>query len=222
MKRWSFVVLFLMVFLCANINDVYAHPGRTDSNGCHTCRTNCEKWGLSYGQYHCHNSGSNGSSASKSYVQQYVYGCTDPNSVNYNSGATKDDGSCIKKVYGCMDSNAYNYNFNANTDDGSCIAKIYGCIDSSANNYNEEANISDGSCLYTKYKTRYKKIKYKTKYQYRFFSKKGKVLRKGKNGKKMIKSKLTINENGDVVATEIVKENVMVKPVSKIIVTKKK
>ena len=33
---------------------VEAHPGRTDSNGCHTCRTNCAKWGLSYGQYHCH------------------------------------------------------------------------------------------------------------------------------------------------------------------------
>lgn len=121
-----------------------------------------------------------------------------------------------------MDSNAYNYNSNANTDDGSCIAKIYGCIDSSANNYNEEVNTGDGSCLYTKYKTRYKKIKYKTKYQYRFFAKKGKVLRKGKNGKKMIKSKLIINENGDIVKTEIVKENVVVKPVAKIIVTKKK
>jgi len=32
-----------------------AHPGRTDSKGCHTCRTNCtEKWGLEYGEYHCH------------------------------------------------------------------------------------------------------------------------------------------------------------------------
>lgn len=33
---------------------VYAHPGRTDSSGCHTCRTNCSNWGLSYGEYHCH------------------------------------------------------------------------------------------------------------------------------------------------------------------------
>lgn len=31
-----------------------AHPGRTDSSGCHTCRTNCSKWGLSTGEYHCH------------------------------------------------------------------------------------------------------------------------------------------------------------------------
>lgn len=33
-----------------------AHPGRTDSSGCHTCKTNCEKWGFSYGEYHCHGS----------------------------------------------------------------------------------------------------------------------------------------------------------------------
>lgn len=33
----------------------YAHPGRTDANGGHTCRTNCEKWGLQYGEYHYHN-----------------------------------------------------------------------------------------------------------------------------------------------------------------------
>jgi hypothetical protein len=31
-----------------------AHPGNTDSRGCHTCRANCAKWGLSNGQYHCH------------------------------------------------------------------------------------------------------------------------------------------------------------------------
>jgi hypothetical protein len=33
-----------------------AHPGRTDSRGCHTCRTNCASWGLSSGEYHCHRS----------------------------------------------------------------------------------------------------------------------------------------------------------------------
>lgn len=35
-------------------NLTFAHPGRTDSSGCHTCRTNCPNWGLSYGEYHCH------------------------------------------------------------------------------------------------------------------------------------------------------------------------
>ena len=43
---------------------IEAHPGRTDGNGCHTCRTNCEKWGLSNGEYHCHNGRSSTSSSS--------------------------------------------------------------------------------------------------------------------------------------------------------------
>jgi len=32
-----------------------SHSGDTDSSGCHTCRTNCPKYGLYYNQYHCHN-----------------------------------------------------------------------------------------------------------------------------------------------------------------------
>lgn len=36
-------------------NAITSHSGGTDSSGCHTCRTNCPKYGLYYGQYHCHN-----------------------------------------------------------------------------------------------------------------------------------------------------------------------
>lgn len=42
----------LSIFLLPIV--VLAHHGRTDSYGCHTCRTNCVKWGLSTGEYHCH------------------------------------------------------------------------------------------------------------------------------------------------------------------------
>lgn len=45
---------------------VSAHPGRTDSSGGHTCRTNCAKWGLGTGEYHYHNGGSKSSSSSSS------------------------------------------------------------------------------------------------------------------------------------------------------------
>ncbi|MCU5393139.1 YHYH domain-containing protein [Bacillus toyonensis] len=41
----------------------YAHPGHTDANGGHTCRTNCEKWGLQYGEYHYHNKPASSSGA---------------------------------------------------------------------------------------------------------------------------------------------------------------
>lgn len=37
------------------VEDALAHPGRTDKNGGHTCRTNCEKWGYKTGEYHFHN-----------------------------------------------------------------------------------------------------------------------------------------------------------------------
>lgn len=51
MKK-QFFILIAILFLPLVAG---AHPGNTDSSGCHTCRTNCPKWGLSTGEYHCHN-----------------------------------------------------------------------------------------------------------------------------------------------------------------------
>jgi hypothetical protein len=51
MKR---ILLILTILSLIFPSLVLAHPGRTDSSGCHTCRTNCAKWGLSDGEYHCH------------------------------------------------------------------------------------------------------------------------------------------------------------------------
>ena len=53
-KRFGILTLSLVISLIFPLS-VFAHPGRTDINGCHTCRTNCEYWGLEYGEYHCHN-----------------------------------------------------------------------------------------------------------------------------------------------------------------------
>jgi len=54
MKKISFCILLLVIIMGLQTNLANAHPGRTDSSGCHTCRTNCPNWGLSYGEYHCH------------------------------------------------------------------------------------------------------------------------------------------------------------------------
>lgn len=65
----SIISVLLCCFLLLLPFTANAHPGRTDSNGGHTCRTNCEKWGLKYGEYHYHNGGgsaSNGGSSSTS------------------------------------------------------------------------------------------------------------------------------------------------------------
>lgn len=218
MKKYGILILVVFISLFG-IKDVYAHPGRTDSKGCHYCRTNCAKWGLRNGEYHCHNSG-NESSTSSSAVKK-IYGCTDYNSINYNASANVNDGSCIKKVYGCTNKDAYNYDPNANTDNGKCISKVFGCMNKDAYNYNSSANTSDGSCLFRTEKVVNKKIKYKTRYKYSFFRKKGTIIQKGKNGKKKITKEIIIDENNNITNEKIIKEEIITKPVNKIIVTKK-
>tara|TARA_R100000700_G_C3179245_1_gene155490 strand:- start:433 stop:10266 length:9834 start_codon:yes stop_codon:yes gene_type:complete len=71
-----------------------------------------------------------------------VYGCTDPNALNYNNIAAYDDGTCIAIIEGCTDPNAANYCQNGcNTDDGTCV--YYGCTDPTAFNYDPNANTND-------------------------------------------------------------------------------
>lgn len=53
MKKLT-LILIIMALIVPTIS--FAHPGRTDSSGCHTCRTNCASWGLDTGEYHCHRS----------------------------------------------------------------------------------------------------------------------------------------------------------------------
>lgn len=49
------IILTLIISISVVPFITFAHPGRTDAYGCHTCRTNCPSWGLSTGEYHCHN-----------------------------------------------------------------------------------------------------------------------------------------------------------------------
>ena len=50
-----------------------------------------------------------------------VFGCTDPNAMNYDEAATSDNGSCTYPSFGCTDSVAINYSPSATEDDGSCV-----------------------------------------------------------------------------------------------------
>ena len=67
MKKQTKIILILITFIPTI---VFAHPGKTDANGCHYCRTNCAKWGLYNGQYHCHNGGTGGSSSSNNTTKK--------------------------------------------------------------------------------------------------------------------------------------------------------
>lgn len=52
MKTLAILIFPLLILAFPSV--ALAHPGNTDASGCHTCRTNCPSWGLSYGEYHCH------------------------------------------------------------------------------------------------------------------------------------------------------------------------
>lgn len=65
MKKKIKRLIMIMIVILSPLY-VEAHPGRTDSNGCHTCKKNCAKWGLSYGQYHCHGKTNSSTSTSSS------------------------------------------------------------------------------------------------------------------------------------------------------------
>jgi hypothetical protein len=66
-----------------------------------------------------------------------VYGCMDPEAVNYDPQATHDNGRC----------NILNQNGTGNNETQTNDT-VYGCMDMDANNYNERATEDDGSCDY--------------------------------------------------------------------------
>lgn len=62
MKVLKMLFCLSVLFVVASTTPIEAHPGRTDGNGCHVCRTNCADWGLQQDEYHCHNGGGSSSS----------------------------------------------------------------------------------------------------------------------------------------------------------------
>ena len=76
-----------------------------------------------------------------------LFGCTDPDALNYDENANVDNETCIPKIYGCTNELAFNYDPLANTDDNSCMPIVEGCTNPNALNYNPIANTEDFSCV---------------------------------------------------------------------------
>ena len=85
-----------------------------------------------------------------SFAQTDIPGCTNPGALNYNPGATVDDGTCLG--VGCPDPAASNFDPLAQIfglgDFSLCeyAEPVPGCTDPYAPNYNPLANTDDGSC----------------------------------------------------------------------------
>lgn len=47
------LTILILSSLLLSANQAFAHPGRTASDGCHYCRTNCDYWGVPWNQRHC-------------------------------------------------------------------------------------------------------------------------------------------------------------------------
>ena len=50
MKKRILKIASMIIVLLMMITPISAHPGRTDANGGHYCRTNCDDWGGKYMQ----------------------------------------------------------------------------------------------------------------------------------------------------------------------------
>ena len=106
MRNMVMLVVLSLVLVIFNVSEVMAHPGRTDSNGGHTCRTNCEKWGYEYGEYHYHNGGSNDGGGSSSSSNSGSSSSTSQPSAPAKPAYTQSDvneGSEVGKKQGYQD-----------------------------------------------------------------------------------------------------------------------
>lgn len=148
MKQIYQVIFGLMLFTSLTIA-VSAHPGNTDSSGGHTCRTNCSNWGLSYGEYHYHNSkgsyqsappirshyGAGGTGTTEywpAYESSYSSHTPPPNcplhaTYSYsseqckcNSGYFAKGSSCVSLDTFCQDDLGYNSRYNSSSDTCEC------------------------------------------------------------------------------------------------------
>lgn len=122
MKRGlALLPLIALTFLASNFPQIsLAHPGNTDSFGCHTCRTNCPSWGRYYGEYHCH--------TPKTYdpypptpscpLLSYYDSLTD--SCKCYSGYIAQGGTCVSTDQYCRDILGFNSRYNSLTDKCEC------------------------------------------------------------------------------------------------------
>lgn len=116
------LITILMLFLSPR---VYAHPGNTDSLGCHTCSTNCTDWGLYYGEYHCHDS----DYYSSPYTTPYVPPPSCPFHSHYDSisdsckcsyGYVVSGDRCISQDDWCQNQFGFNSRYNTLSDSCEC------------------------------------------------------------------------------------------------------
>jgi len=85
-KKYIFSLLTVTMAVFLYFQPVYAHPGKTSSDGCHFCKSNCESWGYTYNTRHGHNG----------EVCDLSKGPTDP---LYGGGGSDSSSTVIQPIY---------------------------------------------------------------------------------------------------------------------------
>ncbi|BBI34626.1 MBL fold metallo-hydrolase [Cohnella abietis] len=98
MRKLGLALLMLSIVF-VNTSVSMAHPGRTDANGGHTCRTNCAKWGLKDGEYHYHNGGTTSTPAAPSSSPSSPSGSNDSKSTALKADKIKPPAKGKLSVY---------------------------------------------------------------------------------------------------------------------------
>lgn len=112
----SILMLLLLGISSIAVSTIYAHPGNSSWDGCHYCKTNCAKWGYTYGTRHCNNGG-----VPQFWVADPLYYTTEWESwqdkcdrkypgttYNYNGDMCKcSNGNEWSRTYGCMRSGIF-------------------------------------------------------------------------------------------------------------------
>lgn len=89
---WKYLPFALLLLTFIFPLPLYAHPGRTASDGCHYCRTNCASWGEVQDARHCHNTYT---PPAPTPTPVYVPTCYKPGSTsNLTYTSTPTDSSC--------------------------------------------------------------------------------------------------------------------------------
>ena len=87
------------------------------------------------------------------FSQQKTYGCTDPDSLNYDPNAEADDGTCSvcnsQNLQNCSETGCQTEDGFWDASQNLCRANTLGCTDPAAENFDENATVSDSSaCIY--------------------------------------------------------------------------
>jgi endonuclease YncB( thermonuclease family) len=102
-----------LAFLPFSIN-AYAHPGKLDSKGGHTCRTNCSQYGLVDGQYHYHNGSGFTSTSTLTKTPSAVSVTINGTKQHYDQPPVIDNGRTLVPLRGIFESLGATVQWDAN------------------------------------------------------------------------------------------------------------